>query len=232
MPTSDAKYTRNELVRASLRMLGVKNPSANEVANGVEALNLRMKEIDVEGRWLHCVSQTPTQLDLVSGTATYSYSTTGPSSEIASDILDIEVAEIWTGASGKPDYELVKLTKSQAERTVWRGESGDPVEFYLQRDDDPASNQLWVFPTPSSALTLKYYYRRRIYDFDASTDNPDMPQQWNRALRYALAADLAPEYGQDQREPLFAARYEEAKRIAIRANSEKSTRTPVMAEYY
>lgn len=34
-----------------------------------------------------------------------------------------------------------------------------------------------------------------IQDFDASTDNPDFPKQWFRALGYMLAVDLAPEYG-------------------------------------
>lgn len=42
-----------------------------------------------------------------------------------------------------------------------------------------------------SPQQLLIYYRRPLYEFTASTDNPDMPPQWTRLLEYRLASDLA-----------------------------------------
>ena len=56
-----------------------------------------------------------------------------------------------------------------------------------------------LFPVPStveqSANTIKYVCQIPFEDFDASTDNPDFPQEWYDALTYGLATRLAPEYG-------------------------------------
>lgn len=38
---------------------------------------------------------------------------------------------------------------------------------------------------------------RPIDDFDTQTDDADYPQHWYRALKFALALDLAPEYGKE-----------------------------------
>jgi len=42
---------------------------------------------------------------------------------------------------------------------------------------------------------LKLIYQRPLEDFDASTDNPDVPQEYYEQLVYGLAIRLAPEYG-------------------------------------
>ncbi len=54
----------------------------------------------------------------------------------------------------------------------------------------------WVANTSYTAPPLLLlWYRRPLYDFTASTDNPDMPPQWTRLLEYRLAADLADMHG-------------------------------------
>lgn len=45
--------------------------------------------------------------------------------------------------------------------------------------------------------TLELVYHRPIEDFDASTDNPDFPQEWYEPLVYGLALRLAPDYGKN-----------------------------------
>jgi hypothetical protein len=41
---------------------------------------------------------------------------------------------------------------------------------------------------------IRYTFKRSIFDFDLSTDNPDFPQAFSRYLVYALAYDLADDY--------------------------------------
>lgn len=58
---------------------------------------------------------------------------------------------------------------------------------------------LYVFPTPATidATNNKVYivYQDLSEDFLVTGDNPDFPQEWLDALKYGLAARLAPEYG-------------------------------------
>jgi hypothetical protein len=55
---------------------------------------------------------------------------------------------------------------------------------------------LYVWPAPdSTAGTIKFTYRRRIMDMDASSNNFDLPQEWYMALVYGLAESLIPIYG-------------------------------------
>lgn len=56
--------------------------------------------------------------------------------------------------------------------------------------------KLYVWPTPdSSSDTIKLSYIRRIQDFDAGTDTPDLPQEWLLTLTLNLAVIIAPAYG-------------------------------------
>jgi len=56
--------------------------------------------------------------------------------------------------------------------------------------------KLYVWPTPtSSEETLRFSYTRRIQDFDSSSDNADLPQEWLETLTYNLCVRIAPAYG-------------------------------------
>jgi len=57
-----------------------------------------------------------------------------------------------------------------------------------------ADQKIWFYPTPSEAYTAKYTYRRRLYDFDNASDNPDFPQTYALPLEKILAAEMAPFY--------------------------------------
>ena len=45
---------------------------------------------------------------------------------------------------------------------------------------------------------LRIVYKRPLFDFDLSSDNPDMPQQWTRYLMWRLSWDLTPSFHIDQ----------------------------------
>lgn len=67
--------------------------------------------------------------------------------------------------------------------------------FYTQSID---SGTLYVYPTPdSSSDSINISYTRGIQDFDASSDNADLPQEWLYALTMNLAVKVAPIYGKN-----------------------------------
>lgn len=67
--------------------------------------------------------------------------------------------------------------------------------FYTQGRD---AGTMYVYLTPDdSSNSLNYSYARTIEDFDSSSDNADIPQEWLRALLLNLEVDICPHYGKD-----------------------------------
>ncbi len=59
-----------------------------------------------------------------------------------------------------------------------------------------SSPSVWASGTEYVApQQIRFKYKRPLYDFDLSTDRPDFPQAFARFLIYALAYDLADDYG-------------------------------------
>lgn len=70
--------------------------------------------------------------------------------------------------------------------------TGDNYLLYWEQAG--AAGVAWVDGESYTApQLLRYIYRRPLWDFDLSTDNPDFPQAWIRILILRLADDLADE---------------------------------------
>lgn len=75
------------------------------------------------------------------------------------------------------------------------------------KDAEGPANQGFFSPKVADALfytwpvcddvndCLTISYTRRIQDFDASTDTPDLPQEWLEPITYNLSLRIAPAYG-------------------------------------
>ena len=78
--------------------------------------------------------------------------------------------------------------------------SGAPIHLFYQ----PLRNtgKLFIWPLPDPAYwqvngSLYIRFQRPYQDFTTDTDEPDFPIEWNKALIYQLAYDVAGEYGVD-----------------------------------
>lgn len=190
MPTSTATITRDKLVKRSFRRIGIKNPSTNDMVNAVELLNDKVKEIDVNGKWLWAISNTPSTLTLVANQRSYATGITATT--INSNILSLERVELVEGTTLTP---LNIIGKTESIETSLRENTGKPVAVFLEQATAMASNKMHFFQTPNSAYSVQYYFRRRLYDFTSASMNPDFPQDWAQRLVKILSYELAPEYG-------------------------------------
>lgn len=81
----------------------------------------------------------------------------------------------------------------------------DSVGFINQVYYDPQTNTTQSFLSPPKLYTwpttdteqdyLILFVQRTTFDLDATTDNPDIPQEWYMPLVYNLAKYIAPKYG-------------------------------------
>jgi len=67
--------------------------------------------------------------------------------------------------------------------------------FYDRRGGKNTSGLLYLWPTPSSVdEAIKMTVARPIEDFSAAGNDPDLPQEWIRAIEWNLADEIADEY--------------------------------------
>jgi len=229
VPDSNARTNRDEILRAAFRRCGQDNPSTDDLALGVRVLNRVTRKLDAEGRWIWGVSNTPYQLTLSSSTADYAVGDLA--TEIPTGILALERVEL--SINTPPYWPLRILDKSAWLMSPLRGTSGEPLEVYLERQPTDASQKIWFAPTPDSAYTANVYYRRRLFDFDNATDNPDMPHECEQGVIEILTEALAPEIGVPLSEVLQGHKVyaDEAKKTLRSANSENATPTILRTEY-
>lgn len=231
MADSNSTITRDQLIRAAFRRIGMDSPSVNEKALGAERLNDVVAELDPEGRWLWAISPTETSLTLVVGTR--SYAVGSPPTGIAPYIQSLETVVIYRGGGTQriplriiPYSEL--LASCELETT-----SGEPYMVALEVTADPANQKLHFLPTPSVADTIKYTFQRMLYDFDAASDAPDFKRSMRLSLIKILASELAPDYGVPSGDrQLLLVEADAAKRKMLSHNAQRTTPTRVVADYF
>lgn len=74
----------------------------------------------------------------------------------------------------------------------------NPTHYYY--NPDLTSGKLYLWPRPANPeVYFEFTYERALEDFDASTDNPDLPAEWLEVLTYQLAVRIAPAFGKDEK---------------------------------
>lgn len=80
-----------------------------------------------------------------------------------------------------------------------KGTTGKTSQVYY--DPQLTNGLVYLWPEPDDVTDfIQMTVQTTLEDFDATTDTPDLPQEWYRPLIYTLASDLAPEYGLDLNE--------------------------------
>lgn len=187
--------TRDQLIAGALRMVGAvaqgESPTATQISEAAEALNMMVKAWEVDGMPLWGLTEYVMTLS-----ATNKY-TLGIGKTIAIP-KPLKVIQAWIReTSSNIDIPIRIISKHEYNTLGNKSVTGTPVQLYYNPQLD--YGDLYVFPTPDSTVASAYkvhiVYQRPFEDFVATGDNPDFPQEWLDALKYGLAARLAPEYG-------------------------------------
>ena len=229
--TSDFTLTRNELIELSMSKIGVTELSVEDVNLGVKVLNSLVRNLDAKGSWLWAIDSTESTLTTVPGQAEYVAG--NGANYIATDILEVTTV---THARSVTDRVLLRiLTKHEADRTYLKQDnnSSEPIACYLERANIRKANVLTIYPTPDAAFTIKYNYRRALYDFVQADNNPDLPTEWFLPLQKMLASELASHYGKPlQERQLLKMEADEAMLEVARFSQDSPSYSTLRAEYY
>lgn len=182
----------NEIIDEAFDIAGIGSEgeaiSADQYSRARRSLNLIIKTWGAEE---HLWTKTESSVTLVASQANYALATLF--SEKPMRVLSVR-RRITSGAIDTPMLEWSRQEYyDQPNKTI----DSVPNSFYY--DPQPTAGTLYVWPRPSAATaaayTLEVTWLRKMDDFDTSSDDADLPQEWLQALSYALASELALKYG-------------------------------------
>ncbi len=148
--THDSTLTRNEIItKATQKVGGIEQGEvldANQLADGIVALNNIIRELDMKDANLWAISADPSYLTLVANTTRY---LTGSSATtIPTDILEL-VAVSYRDGTGQ-DWPIAYVNTRDYEAIRDKLQQGDPSLVYLQPHSVLSSQVLFVHPVRSS----------------------------------------------------------------------------------
>lgn len=184
--STDFNLTARQIVTFALKQLRVvgagETPSAEDMSDGIEALNLMLKawQMTMPNLW----RQTEGTLTLTSATASYSLAS-------AYRVISARFRQ-----SGR-DIPMALLTREEYQNLALKTSAGIPTQYYF--DPQRASGTLYVWPVLATAAgeTIQYTYQRRFEDIDDPANDIDVPQEALRTVGYALAEELLDSFGKD-----------------------------------
>ncbi len=104
-------------------------------------------------------------------------------------ILDGYVRQL----SNNSDIPINLIPRENYNRFGIKTSTGQPVQLYY--DQQSNSGLVYIYPVFSNVDQLLFIeFQKAIDDFTNSTDDFDLPQEWNEALKFNLALAIAPEY--------------------------------------
>lgn len=182
------ELTRDQLIEAALRKLGVLNKGASadatQLATGQTALNGVIARFNTLGMPLW--KRTEAAQALVAGTSTYTL--TGA----------LKLTEVYLRASGSSvQYKLQPKSEYDMNSLPW-SQTGVPVSWsFTPNLAEGGVLRIWPIPDASavSNYTLRVIKQDEFDTFTASAETPDFPAYWTDAIIYWTAVSLAPEYG-------------------------------------
>tara|TARA_R100000005_G_C4947513_1_gene169410 strand:- start:472 stop:1011 length:540 start_codon:yes stop_codon:yes gene_type:complete len=123
-----------------------------------------------------------------------------------SDLIDILEAVVTESSDSTTDIEVDRISRAEYLNISKKSSEGRPVQFFLERG--ASTPTLYLYPTPDSADTFKYYGLTKIQDAGDYNDQLEVPTRFlpclTSGLAYYVSVKKAPE-----RTPLLKQLYEE-----------------------
>lgn len=200
--------TTRSLITDALRKIGVaahdETPTADMISNGLRALNRFMRSLQNRGANLWAYSSLS-----LTCTAT------------ASHPLPVRPLEILSCRFTRDGVEMPMqaLTRDEYDRLPVKTATGIPTTYYYDRQRDSARLLVWPVLATAAGKTLEISYVREFSEGDLN-DETDIPDEFEDAVIYGLAARLADDYVISA--PGVIARAEEELRLALAYDREGS----------
>lgn len=204
--------TVQDLIQSSLRLLNAtghgRTPSSPVLTDALAALNQLVDQWGTERLTMYTTSRTV--FNVVAGQQVYLL---GPSGADWTAPRPPYIDQAGLLLSGTTATEIpLTILRTQADWAAIRVKgvtSSIPTKLYYE--DDYPNGQIAFWPSPSASSQVALYTPVAIAQFTSLAQTISLPPGYEKALRYALAVELAPEFVEGALNPLVLAQAEEAK---------------------
>lgn len=187
--STDFNVTRDQVIAGALRLCGAlgqgETPTATQVSEAAEALNMLVKAWQADGMPLWVIKNYT--LTLVSGTNTYT---------ISPKLLKV-IQAFNHNTQTNIDIPMRIVTRQEYNVLGNKTSSGNPIQVFSS--PELTNTVVKVFPTPDSTSAsqnqIVLVYQKQFDDLDSASDNLEFPNEWFEAVKYGLATRMAGEYG-------------------------------------
>jgi hypothetical protein len=180
--------TVRELIQSALRLTSVigagENMTAEDATDGLASLNQMLSSWSADGQVIF--NRVTDSIPLNAGVANY---TMGPGGDIdTTRPIGISQATLNLGVIV---YNLDIWSQNTVSQAAFPTLPGIPSELFVNNSNPLIG--LRLYPVPIDGLTLNIYSMKPLETLTLNTVL-DLPPGFERALRYNLAVEIAPEY--------------------------------------
>lgn len=185
--------TSDQLVTAAMRKLAVlgdgQSPSATQLTNGTQSLNVMLKTLAAKGMPLWAIAEYNLTL---TATKLYTFNAT---TNIPAPLKVIQALQVDTPSGVAVPLEI--KTHYDYNLLSARNATGTPTCYWYEPLNQSGILHLWPTPDTYSVAnrTVKLVYQKPFQDMVSGVDTLDFPQHWIEAVIYGLAYRLSPEFG-------------------------------------
>lgn len=219
--------TVRDIIKGSLRLIGAlaagETPTAEEQQDAISAMRGMLDSWSTDGFTVQY--RVREELTLVSGTGSYTIGTSGTFNTARP--IEIEQATI-KDESASPAIEMPLDLITLAEFAQIQSKSSQGIPEKLYRTGNAPLDTLTLWPIPSAAYKLVLYSRKKLLTITDANTTIDLPEGYERAIKFNLAVELAPEYGKSVPVEVGAVAIESKANI-MRLNGEPTILDPTAA---
>jgi hypothetical protein len=196
MATAETLYTRDDIIKRALRLVGGlgqgETPTASQVSEAAVALNMLVKHLTNKG--MNLWRREEITITPVASQQAY---TIVPGGTIDQNRpVKIYSVDRYNTSSGI-SIGLIALSQSDFNSVNTGNVTSTPSQYWFE--PLRTSSKIHLYPIPDASFvaaeTIKVYYQAPLMEFALSTSNPDVPLEFYDLLVYGLAHRLSIEYG-------------------------------------
>jgi len=180
--------TVQELIEGTLRLCSLRISTDTQLDEALEALNGMLNLWNAERLMVYAV--TKESLTLVVGTGTYTIGSGGTFDTVRPQKL----LSAYIRDTNSLDYPVdVSMTENEYNSISDKTETGRPEHLYYSPEYPLGKIYFDLIPEVGETFVLDSW--KQITEFASLEATITLPKEYEKALRFNLALDLAPEYG-------------------------------------
>lgn len=205
--------TATQVISNAYSLMGVHNPTSTDLSRGLTTLNDMITFWGAERLLVYAVKYESFALTIAD--AQYSIGTGGD----FNTVRPIRIEGAFVRDSNSVDYNLNILTEDLYKRKSNKSENGRPEGLYYA--PEYPLGVIYLDKKPDTALTLYLSNWKLFTGFSALSDAVSFPPQYERAIKFNLAVELAPQKNIQMVQTVYG-QAEESKMIIRGNNSQQA----------